>query len=153
MNPTGTRVYVANNFSDNVSVIDAATNSVVTVVNVGHIPAAFGQFIGPAPAPPAQWAPFAYIANSYSNSLSVIDTATNTVIATVPLGGIDGGAVDTAGTRFYARQGSGIAVFDTTTRTVIASIPLSGFLQGVAVNQADTRVYVANQQPKQRRRH
>jgi YVTN family beta-propeller protein len=97
----------------------------------------------------AQAAPFAYIANSWSNSLSVIDTATNAVIATVPLGGVNGGggAVDTAGTRFYVRRDSGIAVFDTTTRTVIASIPLSGFLQGVAVNPSDTRVYVANQEP------
>ena len=91
-------------------------------------------------------ATFAYIANSYSNSLSVIDTATNTVIATVPLGGIDGGAVERPG-RASTRGRVLASPSSIPTRTVIASIPLSGFLQGVAVSQADTRVYVANQQP------
>ena len=45
--PTGTRVYVANLGSGNVSVIDTATNMVVTTVNVGGDPQAFGRFIGP----------------------------------------------------------------------------------------------------------
>jgi YVTN family beta-propeller protein len=31
-------------------------------------------------------APFAYISNVYSNDVSVIDTAANTVVATVPAG-------------------------------------------------------------------
>ena len=31
-------------------------------------------------------APFAYVTNSHSNTVSVIDTASNTVVATVPVG-------------------------------------------------------------------
>jgi YVTN family beta-propeller protein len=42
---TGTRVYVANSSSNTVSVIDAASNSVVANVPVGQSPNAFGQFI------------------------------------------------------------------------------------------------------------
>ena len=34
----------------------------------------------------AEAAPFAYVTNSGSNNVSVIDTATNTVVATVPVG-------------------------------------------------------------------
>jgi YVTN family beta-propeller protein len=50
----GTRVYVANLDSDNVSVIDTATNAVVATIPVGTAPIALGQFIGPAVvAPPA----------------------------------------------------------------------------------------------------
>jgi YVTN family beta-propeller protein len=35
---------------------------------------------------PAEAAPFAYVANGGSNSVSVIDTAANMVVATVPVG-------------------------------------------------------------------
>jgi YVTN family beta-propeller protein len=35
---------------------------------------------------PAEAAPFAYVANSSSNTVSVIDTASNTVVATIPVG-------------------------------------------------------------------
>ena len=37
-------------------------------------------------AGPAAAAPFAYVANNGSNSVSVIDTATNLVVATIPVG-------------------------------------------------------------------
>ncbi len=47
VNRIGTRVYVANGSSNNVSVIDTATNTVVATVAVGNSPAAFGKFIGP----------------------------------------------------------------------------------------------------------
>ena len=37
-------------------------------------------------ASPAEGAPFAYVTNHDSRTVSVIDTATNTVVATVPVG-------------------------------------------------------------------
>src|SRR4051812_3951689 len=48
-------------------------------------------------------APFAYIANSRSNTVSVIDTASNTVVGTpIPVGnGPEGVAVNPTGTRVY----------------------------------------------------
>ena len=57
VNPAGTRVYVANQSTDNVSVIDTASNLVVATVSLpvgSGGPLAFGDFIGPAPAPAAQ---------------------------------------------------------------------------------------------------
>jgi YVTN family beta-propeller protein len=39
-----------------------------------------------AMAAPAEAQPFAYVANDASNVVTVIDTATNTVVATVPVG-------------------------------------------------------------------
>ena len=77
MNPTGTRLYVANEGPDTVSVIDTATNTVVTTVPVGDRPQ--GVAVNPAGTR-------VYVANNYANSVSVIDTATNTVVATVPVG-------------------------------------------------------------------
>ncbi|MDY0128928.1 MAG: PKD domain-containing protein [Methanosarcina vacuolata] len=54
--PDGTKIYVTNEFSDTVSIIDAATNKVTATVNVGSYPFAFGQFIGPiSPVPVANF--------------------------------------------------------------------------------------------------
>ncbi len=52
--PDGTRVYVANQSSSTVSVIRTSDNTLLTPVTLpaGSGPQAFGQFIGPAAAPP-----------------------------------------------------------------------------------------------------
>jgi YVTN family beta-propeller protein len=77
VNPATGQVYVANFSSNNVSVIDGASNTVITTVPVGTQPEAVavnavnGQV---------------YVANFSSNNVSVIDGASNTVTATVPVG-------------------------------------------------------------------
>lgn len=76
--------YVVNRGSSSVSVINAATNTVVDTVAVGSD--SFGVATTPNGA-------FAYVANRGSNSVSVISTATNTVVATVVVGS---GPVDVA---------------------------------------------------------
>jgi YVTN family beta-propeller protein len=91
-------------------------------------------------------APFAYIPNHYSGSVSVIDTSTNIVVATVNVGGWPTtAAVNPAGTRVYVsdRYSSFVSVIDTSTNTVIATVnDVGNQLIGVAVNPAGTRVYV-----------
>ena len=70
--------YVANNGSNNVSVIDTATNMVVGLpIPVGSLPNDVA--ITPDGAR-------AYVANFNSNNVSVISTRTNMVIATIPVG-------------------------------------------------------------------
>jgi YVTN family beta-propeller protein len=68
---------VANYTSNNVSVIDTATNAVVDTVAVGTIP--YGVAVNPAGTR-------VYVANAGSNNVSVIDTATNAVVDTVAVG-------------------------------------------------------------------
>jgi YVTN family beta-propeller protein len=68
---------VTNQFDNTVSVIEAATNTVVATVPVGQGPT--GVAITPNGA-------FAYVTNLFGNTLSVIDIATNTVTATVLVG-------------------------------------------------------------------
>jgi uncharacterized repeat protein (TIGR01451 family) len=69
--------YVPNVVSNNVTVIDTATNTVVDTIPVGLAPTDV------AITPDGM---FAYVANFSSNSVSVIETATNTVVATIPAG-------------------------------------------------------------------
>src|SRR5713226_2445261 len=66
--------YVANCLSNNVSVIDATSNTVVATVSVGVSP------VGVAITPNGT---FAYVANLNSGNVSVINTTTNTVVSTI----------------------------------------------------------------------
>ncbi|MBO0759270.1 MAG: hypothetical protein J2P54_25805 [Bradyrhizobiaceae bacterium] len=59
--------YVANDFSNTVSVVDTATNTVAATIPVGRGP------VGVTVSPDGSKA---YVTNHFSNTLSVIDTAT-----------------------------------------------------------------------------
>ena len=73
-----TRAYVSNITDHTVSVIDTATNTVITTIPVGTFP--FEVAITPNGTR-------AYVTNNdLSGSIYVIDTATNTVIATILAG-------------------------------------------------------------------
>src|SRR5437764_1369229 len=88
----------------------------------------------------AQAAPFAYIADHGAARVTVIDTATNTVITSSSSAGFLGLGVNPAGTRLYAAN----AVVDTATNAVVTTITFPGpspSLQGIAINPAGTRVY------------
>src|SRR5579863_7128488 len=108
-------------------------------------------------------APFAYISNYGDDSISVIDTATNAVIATIPSTfyytlGPRGVVVDPTGRWVYVAieqpsqilgLGPTLVRIDTSsnmpTGGVNTTANLTGSL-GVAVNTAGTRVWVANEQ-------
>lgn len=98
-------------------------------------------------ARPAAAAPFAYVPNSLAGNASVIDVATNTVVATVPGTGTNpaGIAVDPAGAFVYLADlsASTVSVISTATNTVVASIPINLGSTGIALNPAGTRLYVA----------
>jgi len=76
VNPTTNKIYVANQGSNTVSVINGADNSVVATVPVGRYPYA----VGANPETDK-----VYVANICSNTVSVINGADNSV-ATVPVG-------------------------------------------------------------------
>ena len=77
ISPDGTKVYVANAKSNDISVIDTATNTVKAKVPLGSSPQ------GIAITPDGKKV---YVAISLKNTLAVIDTAANTVTAAVKVG-------------------------------------------------------------------
>jgi YVTN family beta-propeller protein len=99
-----------------------------------------------------------YTANGNSNDVSVLDTASNAVIATIPIGGsctqscIHGVKVNAAGDRLYIGGGSvtypeslsAVHVIDLTTNTVIASIDVGLGANDLEVTPDGTRVYVGS---------
>src|SRR5439155_1628016 len=98
---------------------------------------------------PAVWAgaPHAYITNINDGTVSVIDTASNTVMATAPVGNFPNGvAVTPDGARVYVANvvDSTVSVIDTPSNTVTATVTVGLNPEGIAVTPDGTRVYVAN---------
>jgi YVTN family beta-propeller protein len=156
--PDGKKVYVANGNSNTLSVIDTATNKLVATTKVGSGPS------GVAVTPDGKKV---YVANSESGSISdngvikdgtvsVIDTVTDKVTATVTVGSsfYDNGpenpcevAVTPNGKKVYVTCDGGIAncivsVIDTATNKVTTNLNLDVYPKGVAVTPDGKKVYV-----------
>lgn len=71
------QIYVANSISNEVSVINGATNTVITTIPVGINPTGVG--INPLTNR-------VYVTNANDNNVSVIDAIANTVIAAIAVG-------------------------------------------------------------------
>ena len=90
-------------------------------------------------AMPVGAAPFVYVANGISNTVSVIATATNTVVATIPVGvGPLGVAITPTGAFAYVvnLNSSTVSVIATATNTVVAMISVGAEPSGVAITPA-----------------
>jgi YVTN family beta-propeller protein len=99
---------------------------------------------------PVVWAgaPQAYITNLNDGTVSVIDTATNTVTATVFVGTFPNGvAVTPDGAHVYVANifGNSVSVIDTASNTVTATVLVGPHPFGVAVSPDGAHVYVGNQ--------
>jgi YVTN family beta-propeller protein len=101
---------------------------------------------------PAAAQSYAYVPTRKSNSVSVINTATNSVIAVVPVGiqplqaaiSPDGAfAYVTNSGWFYTNND--VSVISTATNTVVGTIPVGRFPVGVAFTPNGAFAYVANQ--------
>ena len=129
--------YVANRFSNNVSVINTSTNAVTATVAVGSLPN--GVAITPDGTA-------VYVTNFSGNSVSVISTATNTVIATIPVGtGPNRPAVTPDGSKVYVPNGTSgtVSVISTATNTVTATVPGVGDARDAAITPDGAKAYLA----------
>jgi YVTN family beta-propeller protein len=89
----------------------------------------------------------AYIANAGNNSVSVVNTTTNTVTAVIAVGTKPSGvAVSLDGTKVYVtnEDSNTTSVIDTATNTVIATITVGTHPRCVVVSPDGSKAYVAN---------
>jgi YVTN family beta-propeller protein len=96
----------------------------------------------------AQNAPRAYVADTLSNTVSVIDTATDTRVATIPVGVSPSGvALHPRGKRLYVSNAGSdtVSVIDTATDATVATVAVGHVPSDVAVHPAGRHVYVTNE--------
>ncbi|WP_075919064.1 PE domain-containing protein [Mycobacterium tuberculosis] len=138
VNPGG-NIYVTNQGSNTVSVIDPVTNTVTgSPITDGNGPS--GVAVSPVTG-------LVFVTNFDSNTVSVIDPNTNTVTGSIPVGtGAYGVAVNPGGNIYVTNQFSNtVSVIDPATNTVTGSpIPVGLDPTGVAVNPVTGVVYVTN---------
>lgn len=93
---------------------------------------------------------FAYVTGSTASDavVNVINTASNTVVATVPVGGTGGGIAVTPNNSFvYVPDGNfpsgSVHVISTATNTVVATVPVGSSPRAVAITPNGAFAYVA----------
>ena len=143
VSPDGSRAYVTNiNYGGlgTVSVIDTAINKVSATVPVGYKYSPLGVAVTPDGTK-------AYVADRDINYVSVIDTGTKTITATVNVGKEPWEiAVSPDGKKVYVANhlSNTISVIDTAINTVTATVNVGIGPRGVAVDPNGTKVFVTN---------
>jgi YVTN family beta-propeller protein len=142
VNPVTDKVYVANNGSNSVSVISAATNTVVQTINLGA-----GN--GPKGVAVNKLTNRIYVSNSTSGTVSVIDGSSDSLLTTIASVGssLEDIAVNPLTNKIYVAQflaAGVVTVINGATNTILTTVPVGSFSNGVAVNQNTNRVYVSN---------
>jgi YVTN family beta-propeller protein len=136
INPVTNKIYVVNAGSNNVTVIDGATNATTTIA-VGRNPysVAINQVTNKI-----------YVTNALSSSVSVIDGATNatTTIAVIP-STLLYVAVNSVTNKIYVTNGaySSVLVIDGATNAV-TTVPVGSNPFYVAVNPVTNKIYVSH---------
>lgn len=98
-------------------------------------------------AAPLHAAPSLFISNYGSNTVSAINTVSNTVTATIPVGASPYGlAVNPAGTRAYVTNmgANSVSVIDTATNAVVSTVTVGTNPTRAAVHPSGTKLYVSN---------
>lgn len=135
------REVYAGSLGDSIAVFDSVSGALGTPVNTGTDSEPFTIAIAPN-------GKALYSANYESNTVSVVDTATKTVAATIPVGNQPFGiAVSPNGTRVYvANSGDdNLTVIDTATNQPIGgTIPTGNEPIGIAVSPDGSHALVSN---------
>ena len=146
VSPDGSEVFVSagGTCCNDLQVIATATDTLTTSINIGSNPNLYGVAFTPDGSK-------AYVARYNLGDVVVINTATNAVTGTIPIGGPNvlpvGVAVSPDGTRLYVANLnlSSVSVIDTATNTVIGTILTPGPF-GISITPDGSRLYVANNQ-------
>lgn len=142
------RLYVANCDSSSVSVINAETNAVVATIPLRDCPSfpvldQTGSRLYVTNVYPGSVSRV-YVPMPGPGSMSVIDTNSNAVVASIPVGvGAQAPAVDSMRGRVYLSNADSVSVIDTNSNAVVASIPVGFAPSTPAVDSMRGRVYVA----------
>jgi YVTN family beta-propeller protein len=135
INPVTNKIYIANENSDDVTVIDGATNNATTLL-VGAQPHAIA--VNPATNK-------IYVANAGSDNVTVIDGENNNTTTVPAVDGPVAIAVNSVSNKIYVANGNSgnVTVIDGATNdTTIVPVGMAPY--AICVNPVTNRIYVAN---------
>src|ERR671911_430896 len=143
VNPSTNKLYVVNEYSNTVSVIDTNTDTVKSTISLGNFP--YGIDINPLNNR-------IYITNRGSNTVSVLDGSVDTKLHDIAVGKSPVGiAVNPLSNKIYVTDiiTDTVTVIDGETNEISAKIPVGKKPTGLAVDIPDkkgenNRLYVAN---------
>jgi YVTN family beta-propeller protein len=138
VNPNTKKVYVANEYSNTVSVLDTETDKVKSSIKVGIFP--YGIDINPLNNR-------VYVTNRGSNTVSVIDGSINSKLADITVGKSPVGVVvnPSANWIYVTNLNDGtVSVIDGITNEVIDTISVGKAPYGIEVNPLFNKIYVAD---------
>ena len=138
-NASGTKAYVTNQFSNNVGVVDVATNVQTETIPVTGNP--FQVIVSPDQTR-------IYVTTNV-DQVYAIDLATKTVVGQTPTGATANGlAISADGSKLYVstRAGGSVMEVNTATMTPVRTFTPGGTTQAVVVAPDGAEVYVVNEQ-------
>ena len=138
VNPNTKKIYVANEYSNTVSVLDTETDKVQDRINVGVFP--YGIDINPLNNR-------VYVTNRGSNTVSVIDGSINSKLDDITVGKspVDIAVNPSANWIYVTNLDDGtVSVIDGITNRVIDTISVGKTPYGIAVNPLFNKIYVAD---------
>lgn len=146
ISPTGQRLYVAENLSNKVAVVDMTTGKVVTKIEVGEYP--YDCVVAPN-------GKLVYVSNWGSQSVSLIDTAINEVVGTIRVGDHPNDLeLSRDGKTLYVANGNSnsVSVVETLLGRAVASIstamhpksPIGSTPNALALSPDEKTLYIAN---------
>ncbi|HYZ58865.1 MAG TPA: beta-propeller fold lactonase family protein [Nitrososphaeraceae archaeon] len=154
INPINNIIYVTNMGSNTVSVINGTTNVVVKNITLATVKQEAGagaggtSFFSPAGIAYNSDNGNLYVTNRGSDSISVINGTTNTLVDEISVNSIAPSSItyNAANNYIYVtNMGSNtVSVINGTTNTIVANIPVGLGPNGIAYNQNNGDVYVAN---------
>ena len=144
----GTQVFVSNYWSNTVSAVDTATNSLIRTYAVQPFPSS----LVPSPDGTRLYIN-TVLAPNPGYVVQVLDTASGATIATIPLNVPQSGsgmAISPDGTRLYvtnqALNGSNVKIIDTAINAVIGTVPTGLVPRAIDVTPDGQFAYVAVQE-------
>jgi YVTN family beta-propeller protein len=135
-NATGSRAYVTNQYSATVSVVNAATNTVVDTIAVGNRP--FEVLVAPGDS-------ILYVAKI--DSVYGIRLSTKAIIASFPIPDAGNGMAIARDSLLYVSTHTGgtVVEFNLRTRTLGRTFAVGGVPQKMVVSPNGTELYIANE--------
>jgi YVTN family beta-propeller protein len=138
VNSITNKLYVANQFSNSISVIDGSTDIIGSTIQVGNFP--YDLEVNP-------FNNRVYTTNRVSNSVSVIDGSTNQRLANINVGDSPVGiSINPADNLVYIANlnSRSLSIIDSIDNEVTETIELNDFVYGLAVNPLTNLVYISN---------